>query len=131
MYRFDEGLRGNLVARTNNRGLASDKKTGKVIHVMALPAVNTGVPMTYMANGKQPIVLATGGTRRARVTGCSRTPIVGSRSGFRTLNLCSPLDIALRRRLTVSSSFRCLVWWRARSARWPEPGVSIAHRSRF
>lgn len=39
---------------------AYDKKTGKVIYEMALPAENTGVPMTYMANGHQYIVLAVG-----------------------------------------------------------------------
>jgi quinoprotein glucose dehydrogenase len=27
---------------------------------MALPAMSTGIPMTYMANGKQYIVIATG-----------------------------------------------------------------------
>lgn len=39
---------------------AYDKKTGKVIHEMALPAMTTGVPMTYMARGKQYIVVAVG-----------------------------------------------------------------------
>ncbi len=39
---------------------AYDKKTGKVIHEIALPAMATGVPMTYMANGRQYIVVAVG-----------------------------------------------------------------------
>ena len=39
---------------------AYDKKTGKMIHEMTLPAMTTGVPMTYMANGKQYIVVAIG-----------------------------------------------------------------------
>jgi quinoprotein glucose dehydrogenase len=39
---------------------ALDKKTGQTIHEMALPAMVTGVPMTYMANGKQYIVVAVG-----------------------------------------------------------------------
>jgi quinoprotein glucose dehydrogenase len=39
---------------------AMDKRTGEVIHEMALPAMTTGVPMTYMANGKQYIVVAVG-----------------------------------------------------------------------
>jgi len=39
---------------------AYDKKTGKVIHEMELPAMTTGVPMTYMARGKQYIVVAVG-----------------------------------------------------------------------
>jgi glucose dehydrogenase len=39
---------------------ALDKETGETIHEMALPAMVTGVPMTYMANGKQYIVVAVG-----------------------------------------------------------------------
>jgi quinoprotein glucose dehydrogenase len=41
---------------------ALDKKTGKVVHEMALPAMATGIPMTYMVNGRQFIVLAVGAT---------------------------------------------------------------------
>ncbi len=41
---------------------AYDKKTGKTIHEMQLPAMMTGVPMTYMANGRQFIVVAVGAT---------------------------------------------------------------------
>jgi len=37
-----------------------DKKTGKVIHEMQLPAMATGIPMTYMANDRQFIVVAVG-----------------------------------------------------------------------
>ncbi len=39
---------------------AYDKKTGKVIHEMQLPAMTTGVPMTYMVKGRQFIVVAIG-----------------------------------------------------------------------
>jgi len=39
---------------------ALDKKTGNVIHEMALPAMATGVPMTYMVNGRQFVVVAVG-----------------------------------------------------------------------
>ena len=39
-----------------------DKKTGKLTHEMALPAMATGVPMTYMANDRQYVVLAVGAT---------------------------------------------------------------------
>jgi quinoprotein glucose dehydrogenase len=39
---------------------ALDKKTGRTVHEMALPAMATGVPMTYMANGRQFIVVAVG-----------------------------------------------------------------------
>ena len=41
---------------------ALDKKTGKVIHEMALPAMATGIPMTYMVDGRQFIVVAVGAT---------------------------------------------------------------------
>ena len=39
---------------------AYDKKTGKVISELTLPAMATGVPMTYMVDGRQFIVLAVG-----------------------------------------------------------------------
>jgi quinoprotein glucose dehydrogenase len=41
---------------------ALDKKTGATIHAMQLPAMATGVPMTYMADGRQFIVIAVGAT---------------------------------------------------------------------
>ena len=39
---------------------AIDKRTGAIIHEFALPASTTGVPMTYMIDDKQYIVVATG-----------------------------------------------------------------------
>jgi quinoprotein glucose dehydrogenase len=39
---------------------ALDKKTGKTIHEMELPANETGLPMTYMTGGRQFIVVAIG-----------------------------------------------------------------------
>jgi len=39
-----------------------DKMTGKLIHQIALPAMATGVPMTYMVNDRQFIVVAIGAT---------------------------------------------------------------------
>ncbi len=39
-----------------------DKKTGKLIHEIALPAMATGVPMTYMVGDRQFIVVAIGAT---------------------------------------------------------------------
>jgi quinoprotein glucose dehydrogenase len=39
---------------------ALDKKTGQTIHEMDLPANETGLPMTYMAGGRQFIVVAVG-----------------------------------------------------------------------
>jgi quinoprotein glucose dehydrogenase len=44
---------------------AYDKATGKVLWEMELPAGTTGAPMTYMANGKQYIVVAIGGRNYA------------------------------------------------------------------
>ena len=40
---------------------AYDKATGKVVGEVALPRNATGAPMTYMLNGKQFIVVPTGG----------------------------------------------------------------------
>src|SRR6266404_8503011 len=39
---------------------AIDKKTGAIVHEMALPASTTGVPMTYLIDDKQYMVVATG-----------------------------------------------------------------------
>jgi quinoprotein glucose dehydrogenase len=39
---------------------AIDKRSGKVLHEMALPAMATGAPMTYMVDGRQIIVVAVG-----------------------------------------------------------------------
>lgn len=44
-----------------NHFYAIDKRTGKVIHEIVLPAMGTGVPMTYMVKDRQFIVLAIGG----------------------------------------------------------------------
>ena len=39
---------------------AYDKATGAVVHKMQFPGGTCGVPMTYMANGKQYIAVAVG-----------------------------------------------------------------------
>jgi glucose dehydrogenase len=39
---------------------AHDKKTGEIIAELKLPANQSGIPMTYLANGKQFIVVAVG-----------------------------------------------------------------------
>jgi quinoprotein glucose dehydrogenase len=39
-----------------------DKASGKLIHQLPLPAMATGVPMTYMVNDRQYVVLAVGAT---------------------------------------------------------------------
>jgi quinoprotein glucose dehydrogenase len=44
---------------------ALDKKTGKTIFEMELPANETGLPMTYMSGGKQFIVVAVGARNTA------------------------------------------------------------------
>jgi len=41
---------------------AYDKATGRLIGEVALPRNATGAPMTYMLNGRQFIVVATGGS---------------------------------------------------------------------
>jgi quinoprotein glucose dehydrogenase len=40
---------------------AYDKKTGKEVGAVYMPAPQSGSPMTYMANGKQYIVVAVSG----------------------------------------------------------------------
>ena len=37
-----------------------DKRTGKLIHQIELPGMATGVPMTYMVNDRQFVVVAVG-----------------------------------------------------------------------
>jgi quinoprotein glucose dehydrogenase len=39
------------------------RKTGEVLHTMELSDDPAGTPMTYMMNGKQYIVVATGGKK--------------------------------------------------------------------
>ena len=60
---------------------AYDKKTGKDAGAVAMPAGQTGSPMTYMLNGKQYIVVAVGAAgypgRVSARTGC-RTEFVSS-----------------------------------------------------
>jgi quinoprotein glucose dehydrogenase len=51
----------NGVAGGGGNGFrALDKKTGAVLHEMELPAMTTGIPMTYMVDGRQFIVVAVG-----------------------------------------------------------------------
>ncbi|QMW00115.1 outer membrane protein assembly factor BamB family protein [Spirosoma foliorum] len=53
-----------FIAATYDEKLrAFDKKTGKVVWEYKLPAGGFATPITYMANGKQYIVIAAGGTR--------------------------------------------------------------------
>jgi quinoprotein glucose dehydrogenase len=52
---FSSGPQGG-----GNKFRALDKKTGKTIHEMELPANETGLPMTFMIGGRQFIVVAIG-----------------------------------------------------------------------
>jgi quinoprotein glucose dehydrogenase len=59
------GESGFSTLPTGQRGarlFAYDKATGAVVGTLFMPAPQTGTPMTYMANGKQHLVLAIGGT---------------------------------------------------------------------
>lgn len=53
------GGRGGRGGGGENMLRAFDKATGKVVAEIALPAVPTGTPMTYLSGGKQYIVVAT------------------------------------------------------------------------
>jgi quinoprotein glucose dehydrogenase len=53
LFAAPPGAGGNLLR-------VLDKKTGKLIRRIELPAMATGVPMTYMVNGRQFIVIAVG-----------------------------------------------------------------------
>jgi quinoprotein glucose dehydrogenase len=50
----------NAAAPTGPQLYAFDKTTGKQVGAVSIPAVNTAVPMTFMHQGKQYIVFATG-----------------------------------------------------------------------
>ena len=50
-----EGLTGSPVFR------AHDKATGAILAELPLPGTQTGLPMTYVHNGKQYVVLSTAG----------------------------------------------------------------------
>jgi quinoprotein glucose dehydrogenase len=55
------GLFNNDFGAGNPYFRAIDKATGKVLHRMELPTGTTGIPMTYMVNGRQYVVVAVGG----------------------------------------------------------------------
>ncbi len=56
-------------ASTGDAILALDKRTGETVHTIPLPGSPTGTPMTYMADGKQFIVVATTGDGRTMLVG--------------------------------------------------------------
>jgi quinoprotein glucose dehydrogenase len=51
LFAASPGGGGNMLRFLN-------KKTGKLIHEIALPGMATGIPMTYMVNGRQFLVVA-------------------------------------------------------------------------
>lgn len=58
----ERGLTAGMIFETHEPSLvAFDKTTGKVVGEVALPRNATAAPMTYMLNGQQYIVVATGG----------------------------------------------------------------------
>ena len=46
---------------------AFDKASGDVVHVVELPEIPNGTPMTYMADGRQFIVVASGAGEQSRL----------------------------------------------------------------
>ena len=56
-----ESRQGRTSRSTTQNSCAYDKTTGKLVGEVALPRNATGAPMTYMLNGKQFIVVPTGG----------------------------------------------------------------------
>ncbi|MVM28802.1 PQQ-binding-like beta-propeller repeat protein [Spirosoma sp. HMF4905] len=52
-----------IAATYDEKIRAFDKKTGKIVWEYKLPAGGFATPITYMANGKQYVVIAAGGTR--------------------------------------------------------------------
>ena len=60
--RADGAVRASAAVIHDPKLYAYDKKTGKVVGEVTLPRNVTAAPMTYMLNGKQYIVVATGGS---------------------------------------------------------------------
>ena len=54
---------------------AFDKATGKQVGAVNIPSVNTAVPMTFLHQGKQYIVFATGQGESVRAHGADATAI--------------------------------------------------------
>lgn len=65
---FEDGDKQRIILGTNNACLWSlDKSTGETVFEMELPGNPSGVPMTYMVNGKQYISVALGGAKDAKL----------------------------------------------------------------
>ena len=59
LRRASAGGRGGKAGGAEHKFRAFDKPTGKVVAEIPLPGSPSGTPMTYMADGKQYIALAT------------------------------------------------------------------------
>jgi hypothetical protein len=94
---------------------AYDKATGKEVGAVLMPAPQSGSPMTYMADGKQYIVVAIGGGNYSgeyvAFTLPARSPITASPCKLR-LPTRKPTSIApwptRKRRNTTRQTFRIL-----------------------
>ena len=66
---FGQGSRTSRVENSSAKPIfrALDKKTGAIVHEMALTAEPSGTPMTYLADGKQYIAFAVGGGAEAGI----------------------------------------------------------------
>ena len=66
---FGQGSRTSRVENSAAKPIfrALDKKTGAIVHEMALTAEPSGTPMTYLAGGKQYIAFAVGGGPEAGI----------------------------------------------------------------
>jgi glucose dehydrogenase len=65
---YGTGRSGRVGANQPNTNLfAVDKATGKEVGKVAIPSVTTAVPMTFMHQGKQYIVFATGVNRDTKL----------------------------------------------------------------
>jgi quinoprotein glucose dehydrogenase len=65
---YGTGRQGRVGAnQLNNNLFAVDKATGKEVGKVAIPSVTTAVPMTFMHQGKQYIVFATGSNRDTKL----------------------------------------------------------------
>ena len=104
---------------------AIDKKTGAIIHEMALPASTTGIPMTYMVDDRQYIVVAIGGARRprrarrpGRAVAAFRSPLEGAAMRGRRFAVVSLVALSLVATVPVVAQRV------ARADRLPRPRVT-------
>ena len=78
----DTGLFTDEQGRKAARFRAYDKMTGKEVGAVFMEQAQTGSPMTYMLNGRQHIVVASGGFNGAEFI-CYRLPVPQAAGGGR------------------------------------------------